>query len=416
MKTILFIALNFYPSASASAKRIGKFCKYLPRFNYNPIVLTIKKKYYENVDNSLEIEKLDIYRTNTLLAKRPRPSKTFYLFRMLVFYFMRCIEKYSFPDKYIFWLPFAIIKANYIIKSKRVDQIYATGPWFSTFIIGYLLKKIYKIMLIIEFRDQWSLNVVYKRGKSAILHKYFDKKIMKNADKIIFTSNGFFEQYKREYPKLGFNNVEVIQNSYDPDDFKGTETMKEDRFVVTYAGNFYWPRNPDAFLKALSVLRHERKINRNNFKFINIGNLQKNKIVNDDVKCLIEYKGKLSHNKTISYLKGSDLLLLIVAHGHEKNIPAKIYEYMAIGKPIFVLSPEGAVVEEIIKYANCGVVANINDINDIKEKLFALYKNDKRNSIYKIDRSKLIDFSCLKTTKQLANILSTLTATIEEEV
>ena len=377
MKTALFITYHFYPSSEVGAKRIARICKYLTRYNIDPIILTIQENFYSNLDFSLPILKnIKTFRTKTIHTDTNglhNPGR-----KQTSLWARKIFSKIIVPDKYIFWMPFAIQTAKYIFAKYPVDLIIASGPWFSTFIIALAIKLMSKKPLILDFRDQWSLNVAYRNKKRYILHKILEKVTIASADGIIFTTPHLLKQYKLAYGNLP--RTKIIENCFDPDDFLPSIHNESHKFTVTYAGNFYWPRSPDNFFKALEICKKTNKLSPTNFQFINIGNLD-NKIINKFpyIGDLIENKGILPHLETLNYIKKSDILLLIVAPGHEANIPAKLYEYLASNRPILLLSPIGSNANMIVKRAKSGIIANIDNISDIVLKLGTLIENSHKS-------------------------------------
>jgi hypothetical protein len=404
MKTVLFIEYFVYPSAAISAKRIGKFCKYLAD-DVSSVILTAKEEYYETLDNELKLTRGKIYRTRLFTANKNRIGSTY--LRLFCYFLTKVIERFLFPDKYISWLPFALLKAKKIFADIQIDLIFASGPPFSAFIIGSLLKRKYNVPLIIEFRDQWSLNLVYKVSKLAQLHRYFDNRIMTYADDIVFASEGFLAEYRTSFPEIDFTHAQVIRNSYDPEDFNGTYIRRQEKFVVTYAGSFYGPRSPNNFLTAIAQLRNEGRIHEDKFKFVIMGNLNPKILDHYDLSSLVEIEGCLPHAATFKQLASSTLLLVIVADGYQAQIPAKIYEYFATRKPVLVLCPVESVVRGIVERTRSGIVADVNDVCDIREKLYQLYADgDLGFNDYRIPDELLESFSCEKTTRQLEKVLS----------
>jgi hypothetical protein len=45
-KRILVIAHTFPPNAEVGSKRVARFCRYLPEFGIQPIVLTVEERFY----------------------------------------------------------------------------------------------------------------------------------------------------------------------------------------------------------------------------------------------------------------------------------------------------------------------------------------------------------------------------------
>jgi hypothetical protein len=53
LKNVLIISYYWPPSGGPGVQRVLKFCKYLSRFGWNPIVLTVEDGEFPAIDNSL---------------------------------------------------------------------------------------------------------------------------------------------------------------------------------------------------------------------------------------------------------------------------------------------------------------------------------------------------------------------------
>ena len=51
MKNVLIISYYWPPSGGGGVQRVLKFCKYLPDYGWNPIVLTVKDGEFPAFDN-----------------------------------------------------------------------------------------------------------------------------------------------------------------------------------------------------------------------------------------------------------------------------------------------------------------------------------------------------------------------------
>src|SRR5690625_6696139 len=57
----------------------------------------------------------------------------------------------------------------------------------------------------------------------------------------------------------------------------------------------------------------------------------------------------------------ADLLFLIGVPGSPDIIPAKVFEYLAIQRPIFSISTKGGDIEKILELTGAGLNADFND-------------------------------------------------------
>ena len=67
----------------------------------------------------------------------------------------------GFPDTRIGWMPEARRKGLQIIRDWCPDILFASGPPFTTLLVGYLLSRATGVPLVVEFRDRWSEDPYY---------------------------------------------------------------------------------------------------------------------------------------------------------------------------------------------------------------------------------------------------------------
>ncbi|NVM05146.1 MAG: hypothetical protein HWN67_22690, partial [Candidatus Helarchaeota archaeon] len=280
MKKVLIITYYFPPLGGAGVQRILKFIKYLPDFNWIPLILTVKNADYYIKDHTLMEQVTDrenICYTHAILFGRffrkifhhnseklenvnrkdnifLKPIKTIFNFLKKVFYTF-----VYFPDEYIGWIPFGLIKGYYFIKKKDVDLIISSGPPISVHIIGYFLKKFTGRKWIIDCRDLWeTYNYVYNPFNFKFKIKteeFFESKVFKYADRIVLASPPWVSQLKEKYHEVDKGKFSVITNGFDKDDFKDIESQRfEKEFNIIHSGNMYMWRKPDNFLIAVNNL------------------------------------------------------------------------------------------------------------------------------------------------------------------
>ena len=137
-KKVLFISYLFPPVAGGGVQRSSKFVKYLPRFRWLPLVLTVKDPYDfyndEQLLNDVK-ENCKIYRTTSIdpmkwirkflkqkwqkeiqkdvsKTKKRNSLKSDFLVKLKTYLFI--------PDNEILWLPFAVLRGWRIIKKDKI--------------------------------------------------------------------------------------------------------------------------------------------------------------------------------------------------------------------------------------------------------------------------------------------------------
>ncbi len=97
------------------------------------------------------------------------------------------------PDARIGWYFSAVKAGKKFINENKHDAIVTIGPPHSAHLIGKRLSRKFKIPHIPVFIDPWT-NIIYykdfKRSKPTLkIDNYLEKKVLKNASKIIFITN-----------------------------------------------------------------------------------------------------------------------------------------------------------------------------------------------------------------------------------
>jgi glycosyltransferase involved in cell wall biosynthesis len=399
MKKVLMIAYYFPPIGGSGMQRTVKFVKHLYSLGWSSVILTVtRKEHYEFYDNSLT---------------RDIPSAT-------RIYKTACFNPYgifNIPDHKIAWIATAALKGLKICKQEDINVIYSTSPPVTAHIIGYLIKKITHLPWVADFRDPLVKNCVsYKNWFRAKIALTLERLIVYKADKIITNTDFAKRDFQKRYPIVEADRFCTITNGYDEKDFINRDisfnNRKNNKFMISHTGEFYEKvRIPDNFLKAVNLLIREEKIPKNEviINFVGGGEYTKSaeytKLIGDlDLIGIVKSIDHVSHEKSITYLFESHVLLLLAAYNGPLQVPAKVYEYIRAGVPIIALAKEGA-TSELIKTMNAGIVAHPNDINEIKGTIYRLYMEYKESiSRVKIDLAVSEKFDRKFLTQNLVNI------------
>ncbi|MFC2152820.1 hypothetical protein ACFLSE_09880 [Bacteroidota bacterium] len=190
-KKVLIITYYWPPSGGAGVQRWLKFTKYLPEFNWQPIVYTTSSYENQVVDDSL----LKDINPETEVIKRPIWEPYFFYKRFtgkkkdqeINAGFLqekksnKLLEKLSvfirgnffIPDARKFWIRPSVKFLTKYIKENKIDAIISTGPPHSMHIIALKVKMKLNVKWIADFRDPWTNIDFYK---DLMLTKRSDRK------------------------------------------------------------------------------------------------------------------------------------------------------------------------------------------------------------------------------------------------
>ncbi len=444
-KKVLFIAYHFPPDAAVGALRTQKFVKYLPEHGWQPFVLTLEDKYYPVIDpdrlrdvQAAVVERTSFWRTplqlaidirdklmrrgnshNSLKNKSTLKSKSKNVGEMP--YIKRLLAGLNWlPDDKLYWLIPGFRKGIRLIKKNNIQHIVVSAPPHSSIILAYFLALCTNSSIVIDFRDPWCL---YGEGSQSNSFKpdlliaaenRIQKKILKKTSAILATNEYFRNALLKENPFLSAEKMHVVQNGFDSSDYPAVSkknTTFNKKYIISYLGTFYMKRNPQNFLKALSLFRQIKGLSENDIEVRFIGNVEdaeqipvKKMIKEAGLNNVAKIKGHVKYSEALRLMRESNLLLLL-APAQPYQIPAKTYEYIAAGCPILALTEPGATAS-LIEDSNCGISVDPHDIQGISNALHRLY-DDYQNGAksYVCDAS---PFERRVQASQLAAILNNL--------
>lgn len=430
-KKVLIVTYTFPPNAGGGAQRTTKFAKYLPANGWQPIILTVKKNINKNQDLSLLKDippEAVVHRTRfsspqsiffKLFGRDAAKKKNFNSVQGITIYICEKIVNainalLLIPDQTILWFPRAYFKAKKIIENEKPDIIFSSSLPPTTHIIAYFLKKKFSIPWVADFRDEWTQNpfVHYFTPFHRYINTHIEKKILQQANIVTTVSN----PWRDGLASLIHDSKKIvtIMNGYDHADFQNLKTKKENNevFTISYVGSIYGDQSPRSFLTALSQLVTSNDIDARKISVRFIGGVAGTELskIPDKIKPCISIEGYTEHSKAVQLLYKSDALLLFISNSRGTGCyTAKIYEYIATGKPILALVPTEGVAAQLVRRINAGTVVNPDSKDEIKKALLSLYAKWMGGSLRSSTQLNTInEFSRIELTKQLASLFNTL--------
>ena len=410
MEKVLIITYYWPPSGGAGVQRWLKFCKYLPEFGVEPIVLTVKKEdaAYPIIDKSFEKDissDLRIYKT---------PAKNFYKlygafkkgnkvpqggvpsgkksFKSKISLVLR--NHLFVPDPRIGWNKEALKKAKEIIEQEGITSIVTTSPPHSSQLIGLALKKEFpQLKWTADLRDPWTDIYYYKDLNhshwSDQANKKKERAVLENADQLVVVS----PHMKKLFASKGIDaeKINVVPNGYDQADFDELFKVDNKVFTIAYIGTANDDYDISAFLESLKELQSEGV----GLQFNVIGIFPeevKAEISNMGLDSVVSYKGYLPHDEAIKYSQNADLLLLVIPKVENNKLiySGKLFEYIATGNPVLCIGPLDGDAAELVSKNGFGASIYYSDKDGVKSFIEKVYQGGFRivNSSLKLSYSR----------------------------
>lgn len=238
-------------------------------------------------------------------------------------------------------------KVMKLIKGKNYDLVFATSSRLMTAVLGALIAKMQKdCLLYLDIRDIFvdTIRDILPKVISkpiTMIFSFAEKWAFKKADKINLVSAGFQKYFTTRYPKKPLS---FFTNGID-DEFLSQSSLnimnktKDRPLQVIYAGNIGEGQGLHNIVDRIA-LKTEKTLNFRIFgdggkRDLLISRLAAAEVSNVDIF------PPISRTRLIEEYQKADVLFLHLGNfdAFKKVLPSKIFEYGAMGKPIWAGVP-----------------------------------------------------------------------------
>ena len=286
------------------------------------------------------------------------------------------------PDKQVCWYPFALWAGYRHMRRSKSDVIYAVGQPWTAFFVGYTLKLLSGKPLVVDFMDPWASRAqAWDHDKPKFLGRIaarLESFVVRRADFIVANTEELAADFMNRF-HLSPRAMRVITCGFDPADFQGLPVHSGgEMFVITHTGSCYGLRSPINLLRAVKTLLDTGRIPTGAIRLNFIGNVpvhdpQLRALLADPVlEGVVTIESWVPHASALESLSRSDVLL-VMQPGLHLAVPAKLYQYAAIGRPILALAEPDGAVARVVRQAKLGVTVPNEDLEGIAREVERLY-------------------------------------------
>ena len=358
------VAFHYPPYQGGSGvHRTLKFSKYLPEHGWQPILLSAHPRTYPcvgteqlaEIPNQAIVERAFALDTGRHLSWRGR-----YLGIMAL------------PDQWASWWWGGVFTGLKLVQKHRPDIIWSTYPIATAHLIGLTLHRLTGLPWVADFRDSMTEDNYPRDPLTRRSFLWIESRAIKYASGLIFTAPSTRKMYLDRYPNLEADRCVVIPNGYDEKDFTGIEAARAldnsngRALRLLHAGLIYTDdRDPGAFFRALSRLKKAGCISPHTITIDLRASgsedyyaaLLKECCIDDIVRLL----PPVSHRKALEDCTNADALLLFQAASCNHQIPAKVYEYLRLGRPILALTPHEGDTAVLLRETGGATIVDLAD-------------------------------------------------------
>ncbi len=365
MKRVLILAYDFPPYNSIGGQRPYSWYLYFKEFGIEPIVVTrhwdvdIKNPedcYLPSIDQQVHEEQTEY---GTLIRAPFRPnlrdrlinvrSAVLSLIRKGLTFWQLLTEHSrvtSDPRQSIY------SAARSYLENNKVDLIIATGEPFVLFTYAHRLSLAFNTPWLADYRDGWSTNYhlaesTFQRFVQQRIHRPIEQKMVANAALITTAAPSFSNEISE---LMEGKKVEVIYNGYFEEKFKNLKVAPlKGKFTIAHAGTVYPFQKVETMLVGLRsyLKQHPDKEIELIFYGLNFQPEQLQRVQKASTDLPVRFSDRMPHDDMIRELSSCHALLLL-ATPEKHQIYAKVFDYLALKKPILLVENDRGPLAEIL--------------------------------------------------------------------
>ena len=423
MNKVLIITYYWPPAGGPGVQRIIKYVKYLPEYGWEPLILTVEnptspsydESLLKNLPSTLRVFKTGTYEPFNLYRRLTGQAKSTTLAKDVIIKkpnerwrekIARVIRANLFlPDARIGWMPKMLKKARAIVKAENPSVIFSTSPPHSLQLGARRLAEQSGLKWIADFRDPW-IEAYWESGLERLsMMKRFNQKleqrVLRDADLITTVSEGFRDLFLTKVE----NRCEILYHGFDR---LNDQKYITDTFSIVYLGTMSRYQSPDTFFNAVSQLKEEVK---NKIEVIIIG-----KVFAGFTELLESYPGLnisvrdfLPYDEVMDESRKASMLLLInpkPTYG-ASLIPAKIYDYLALRKPILAFGIQHGRLQSLLEETESGQLYDSGNENEVQAFILKYFEIWERQQYILLDyHQDLNKYQASYNVKKLASLLN----------
>jgi hypothetical protein len=419
LKKILIISPHFPPSNLAAVHRSRLFAQHLPSFGWEPLILMVDEKYYEeSLDPNLSRllpAGLAIEKVGAFPVTRPR--------------LIGDIGLRSFFQLYR--------RAKQLIRKERIDFLYIPIPSFYVALLGRWLHAGTGVKYGIDYIDPWvhrfpgSDKTFSRHWFSSKLAALLEPIAVKKASLITGVAEGYYKGVLERNPHLGQrclfgampyggergDHEKVAELGLRPYLFE----KRPGKIQLMYAGAML----PKAYAPLEAILGamkdHPESVAGLEIHFIGTGRgtddpegynikplAEKYGLWN---KVIFEYPRRIPYLDVLVHLEAVDGVF-ILGSTEPHYTPSKVYQGVLSGKPVLAVLHQESTAVKVIRTANTGIVLAFDgesEIQRIKDEFIDIFQSFilflKRFDRRQVNTAAFDRYSAEKVTGTLAELL-----------
>jgi glycosyltransferase involved in cell wall biosynthesis len=223
------------------------------------------------------------------------------------------------------------------IERERPDVVLATAPPPSSMFAAAGAAD--GAPLVVELRDLWAGNPYFDRGGSVLAA--IEERALKHSAAIVTVTQGCLDTLIDLHPKLA-SRIHLLPNGFDPTllDRRGKGTPSNGVATLVHAGALYGDRTAEALLAALA---QPELRGRTRLELVGVVDPRTRHALTSTPDVDVATEPPVSWEEATARMAAADIVVVINAPGTggDMAVPSKLYEALALGRPVLALARPG---------------------------------------------------------------------------
>jgi len=414
MPRLLLIAPYFPPIGVVGAKRPLMLARHLPALGWTPVVLAADPAGERNDPSLLDALPADLevvrqYRAP--FSRRPAapgsartagPGATF----------LGWDPGYFTPlDRYLWGTPAAVRAGRRLVDTHGLKAVLVSADPWSGLLAGLAVARSRRLPLVVDLRDPWSLQQAKMRltpPPVRALVRMLESRVFRRSAAIVLNTEAAREAYVEAYRgRVPAESFHAVRNAFDPGLFRAASPARSARWTVVHYGQFRRLVPADPLLEGFARFVARAGLAPAAARLLLVGGVPPTvaaRATELGLDPYLEVRPPVPYAESLAVLVEADALALIATGGMALTVPAKLYDYMAAGRPILALTdqPEPA---RLVSEGQLGEVAPPGSPEAVAEALLRLHRRTMAPDRGALDPARLERFGAREQARAMAAIL-----------
>lgn len=366
---LLLVAFHTPPfQGSTGVTRTLAFAKYLREHNWQVTLLTASAMAYPEV----RTENLSDIPADVRVARAWALDTQRHLSL-----FGRYPWWFASPDRWRTWFLPAVLRGYWLARTWRPHVIMSTYPIATAHRIGAALARITGLPWVADMRDPMVEPEFPTHQGIRHAFEQVEELIFARAARVLVTTQAAGSMYADRFRAFQRKNVVLIPNGFDEERFPqaipgaAAGSSRGGRPLLLLHSGVLYPmeRDPTQFFSALSELQAAGRLSPGEAQFVFRGAGNEERFANQvralGIDNLVQFRPMLPYREALAEMMTADAFLLFQGSICNAQIPAKLYEYLYMQKPILGMTDPSGETARLMLMLGSDRVANDRDKNAI---------------------------------------------------